>query len=149
MTNRILLGLVTPGGAPPWAQPAHIPEMEMPWVPLLVSVCLGLQVRCLCLSVWDCAQGTLLFVGLLLLLWVPLLMFSQGNPTYQTPLVVSFSINASIATPHAPAAAGQAGIQTLARFPFYVAGDRRSQVQGPPLKGSPSPAPVVRQDSRN
>ena len=28
-------------------------------------------------------QGTLLFLGLLLLLWVPLLIFSSGNPTYQ------------------------------------------------------------------
>ncbi len=28
-------------------------------------------------------QGTLLFLGLLLLLWVPLLVFSSGNPTYQ------------------------------------------------------------------
>ena len=28
-------------------------------------------------------QGTLLFVGLLILLWVPLLVFSSGNPTYQ------------------------------------------------------------------
>ena len=31
-------------------------------------------------------QGTLLFLGLLLLLWVPLLIFSSGNPTYQVPL---------------------------------------------------------------
>ena len=30
---------------------------------------------------WE--QGTLLFLGLLLLLWVPLLIFSSGNPTYQ------------------------------------------------------------------
>ncbi len=30
-----------------------------------------------------CMQGTLLFLGLLLLLWVPLLIFSSGNPTYQ------------------------------------------------------------------
>ena len=27
-------------------------------------------------------QGTLLFAGLLLLLWVPLIAFSSGNPTY-------------------------------------------------------------------
>ena len=33
-------------------------------------------------------QGTLLFLGLLLLLWVPLLIFSSGNPTYQaSPLL--------------------------------------------------------------
>ncbi len=32
------------------------------------------------------AQGTLLFLGLLLLLWVPLLVFSSGNPTYQVTL---------------------------------------------------------------
>jgi hypothetical protein len=28
-------------------------------------------------------QGTLLFLGLLILLWVPLIAFSSGNPTYQ------------------------------------------------------------------
>ena len=33
-----------------------------------------------------CVQGTLLFLGLLLLLWVPLLIFSSGNPTYQVAL---------------------------------------------------------------
>lgn len=36
-----------------------------------------------CLSNWVSVQGTLLFLGLLLLLWVPLLVFSSGNPTYQ------------------------------------------------------------------
>ena len=33
-------------------------------------------------------QGTLLFLGLLLLLWVPLLVFSSGNPTYQVSKVL-------------------------------------------------------------
>lgn len=41
-------------------------------------------------------QGTLLFVGLLLLLWVPLLVFSSGNPTYTPPQVLSFHANATL-----------------------------------------------------
>lgn len=42
--------------------------------------------RCLkfcALMIHVLVQGTLLFLGLLLLLWVPLLVFSSGNPTYQ------------------------------------------------------------------
>lgn len=31
-------------------------------------------------------QGTLFFLGLVILLWVPLLIFSSGNPTYQVRL---------------------------------------------------------------
>lgn len=31
-------------------------------------------------------QGTLLFLGLLVLLWVPLIVFSSGNPTYKVGL---------------------------------------------------------------
>jgi hypothetical protein len=34
-------------------------------------------------------QGTLLFFLLLLLLWVPLLVFSSGNPTYQVSLLLN------------------------------------------------------------
>lgn len=50
-------------------------------------------------------QGTLLFLGLLLLLWVPLLIFSSGNPTYQvsplshcrvTPLHISLREHCSM-----------------------------------------------------
>lgn len=41
-------------------------------------------------------QGTLLFAGLLVLLWVPLLVFSTGNPTYQVPDLASFSVNATL-----------------------------------------------------
>ncbi len=33
-------------------------------------------------------QGTLLFVLLLLILWLPLLVFSSGAPTYTTPSLV-------------------------------------------------------------
>ena len=35
------------------------------------------------LEVWFGMQGTLLFLGLLVLLWVPLIVFSSGNPTYR------------------------------------------------------------------
>lgn len=47
-------------------------------------------------------QGTLLFVGLLLLLWVPLLVFSSGNPTYQIPMILTFHTNATL-TSYSPA----------------------------------------------
>lgn len=42
-------------------------------------------------------QGTLLFLGLLLLLWVPLLVFSSGNPTYQVSKVLPIIFNLQIA----------------------------------------------------
>ncbi len=65
--------------------------------------------------------------GLLLLLWVPLLVFSSGNPTYQVPSVTAFSVNASLT------AAGAAGGASAARgsgsglhFPLFAAGDRRT-----------------------
>lgn len=35
-------------------------------------------------------QGTLLFLGLLVLLWVPLIVFSSGNPTYKVILEAKF-----------------------------------------------------------
>jgi hypothetical protein len=38
---------------------------------------------CVADEFWCTFQGTLLFFLLLLLLWVPLLVFSSGNPTYQ------------------------------------------------------------------
>lgn len=46
--------------------------------------------RCLLL------QGTLLFCLLLLAIWAPLLLFSSGAPTYQTPGIASAHVNASI-----------------------------------------------------
>lgn len=65
-------------------------------------------------------QGTLLFLGLLLLLWVPLLVFSSGNPTYQVPEVTWFGVNASIVAP-----ASYSGVSRS--FPLFSAGDRRCQ----------------------
>jgi hypothetical protein len=40
-------------------------------------------------------QGTLLFCLLLLAIWAPLLLFSSGAPTYQTPGIVEVRANAS------------------------------------------------------
>ena len=40
-------------------------------------------------------QGTLLFCFLLLAIWAPLLLFSSGAPTYQTPGIVGARVNAS------------------------------------------------------
>lgn len=65
------------------------------------------------------SSGTLLFVGLLLLLWVPLLVFSTGNPTYQVPTVASFSVNVTLD-------ALSAGGAARSQFPLYSAGDRRA-----------------------
>lgn len=59
-------------------------------------------------------QGTLLFSALLILIWVPLLVFSTGNPTYQPPAVTAFSINATL---HLNATDG------LIKSPLYTASD--------------------------
>ena len=40
------------------------------------------------------AQGAALAAGLMLLIWVPLLAFSAGNPTYQVPGVAAFGVTA-------------------------------------------------------
>ena len=89
-------------------------------------------------------QGTLLFVGLLLLLWVPLLAFSSGAPTYTIPAVASFSANASFAATNsgggslwqpgqplqaAPAAATASGATAVAEFPVFSTGNRRALQQ--------------------
>eukprot|EP00887_Chlorella_sp_A99_P004668 scaffold4.g4668.t1 len=69
--------------------------------------------------------GALLFVGLLLLLWAPLLVFSSGNPTYTVARVVGFSANATLAgVGTASGGGGAAGGQA---FLLYSAGDRRQQ----------------------
>lgn len=68
-------------------------------------------------------QGTLLFLGLLLLLWVPLIAFSSGNPTYQVPNIVSFGMNATLSIQDSEASA--TSLQTLS-FPIYDAGHYRS-----------------------
>lgn len=59
-------------------------------------------------------QGTLLFSALLILIWVPLLVFSTGNPTYQPPAVTTFSVNATL---HLNTTGG------VIRTPVYTAGD--------------------------
>lgn len=41
-------------------------------------------------------QGFLMVVLLLLVLWLPLLVFSSGAPTYQTPTVVNAAVNISL-----------------------------------------------------
>lgn len=67
-------------------------------------------------------QGTLLFVGLLLLLWVPLLVFSSGNPTYQVPAVVQFSVNATLLGRPRPGATAAGSARS---FPLFAVGQRR------------------------
>eukprot|EP00884_Botryococcus_braunii_P000422 jgi/Botrbrau1/10380/Bobra.146_2s0018.1 len=67
-------------------------------------------------------QGALLFLALLVLLWVPLIVFSSGNPTYQVPEVVGFHVNVSVGTDR-PAASG--GFAETLSFPLFTAGERR------------------------
>jgi len=62
-------------------------------------------------------QGLLLFAGLLLLLWVPLLLFSSAAPTFVIPKVQSHGVNATLHAAWGSAAA--------ADFPLYAAGGRR------------------------
>lgn len=50
---------------------------------------------CVLLCVRLPSQGTLLFCLLLLAIWAPLLLFSSGAPTYQTPGIVGARVNAS------------------------------------------------------
>lgn len=40
--------------------------------------------------------GFSLFAGILALLWTPLLAFSSSNPTFRTPRIVDFAVNASL-----------------------------------------------------
>lgn len=65
-------------------------------------------------------QGMLIFTGLLLLLWVPLLLFSSAAPTYIVPAVQSHGVNATLR-----AASGG----TCADFPLFAGGGRRQQQQ--------------------
>lgn len=64
-----------------------------------------------------------MFAGLLILLWVPLLAFSSGNPTYQVPNVVSFETNATLGVTHGNATDK---LETLS-FAVFRAGQRRSR----------------------
>lgn len=62
-------------------------------------------------------QGLLLFAGLLLLLWVPLLLFSSAAPTFVIPKIQSHGVNATLHATWGSAAA--------ADFPLCAAGGRR------------------------
>jgi hypothetical protein len=44
-------------------------------------------------------QGALTLCGLLLVLWLPPLLFSQGAPTYTIPTITSVSINLTVTSP--------------------------------------------------
>ena len=68
-------------------------------------------------------QGTLLFVGLLVLLWVPLLVFSTGNPTYRVPAVSSFAVNVTLQASSSSSTGATGGGGRIVS-PLYRAGDR-------------------------
>ncbi|KAG1661156.1 hypothetical protein FOA52_002531 [Chlamydomonas sp. UWO 241] len=65
-------------------------------------------------------QGVLLLALLLVVLWLPLLVFSSGAPTYQTPTVVDVSLNVTVAQYSA------SGSETAGDFLLYAAGGTRS-----------------------
>lgn len=67
-------------------------------------------------------QGAVMFVGLLILLWVPLLVFSTGNPTFQTPGIEAFVANATI-TGGTNLLASQRELQST--FPLWKGGGQR------------------------
>lgn len=64
-------------------------------------------------------QGTLLFCLLLLAIWAPLLLFSSGAPTYQTPGIVGARANASF------------GVVTSYGHYQGASGRRRSSIDAP------------------
>ena len=86
-------------------------------------------------------QGTLLFSLLLVLLWVPLLVFSTGNPTYQVPSLATFSVNVTLqATSGSDGGGGGFGRVTV---PLFHAGNRgvwSSWIQAPANASSSSSA---------
>ena len=51
------------------------------------------------------------------------IILRTGNPTYQTPAIVSFRMNATISGSRADAA----GVRHSVSFPLFQGGDRRSQ----------------------
>jgi hypothetical protein len=66
-------------------------------------------------------QGALLFAALLLCIWLPLLLFSSGAPTYQTPSIAAASVNATLGL------VTQDGDYTgVMSFPIFQAGQRRT-----------------------
>ena len=70
-------------------------------------------------------QGGLLFFGLLVLLWVPLIIFSTGNPSYQVPAITSFSVNVTLGSNYTTGH----GFARSTLFPLFSAGERRLQRQ--------------------
>ncbi|MEW5302433.1 MAG: hypothetical protein WDW36_005220 [Sanguina aurantia] len=77
-------------------------------------------------------QGFLMVVLLLLVLWLPLLVFSSGAPTYQTPTVVNAAVNISLVA----SAYGTAGDALVSEFMLYSAGSRRSVQPWADLNGA-------------
>lgn len=75
-------------------------------------------------------QGALLFFGLVLLLWVPLLLFSSAAPTYVVPRVEAHAVNATLR------AAGGAWQGSVAEFSLFSGGRQRQQRQFLPDNGS-------------
>ncbi len=79
-------------------------------------------------------QGTCVFLALILLLWVPLFMFSSGNPTYAVPTLTTVTVNTSVfvETPHQPMMVGT----PHAAFPLYSGG--MQWLQRPAFEGASS-----------
>jgi len=85
-------------------------------------------------------QGALLFLALLTVLWLPLLAFSSGAPTYVTPEVASVRLNVSlISAPVAPGGGdGGDGFRPVLAFWLFGAGERRAERPVGPAEGLPA-----------
>lgn len=68
-------------------------------------------------------QGTLLLALLLLVIWLPLLVFSSGAPTYAAPAITSLGVNVSISSVGG-LAPGDGGVQGVVELPLMRAGHR-------------------------
>lgn len=66
-------------------------------------------------------QGALLFSALLLCIWLPLLLFSSGAPTFQTPAVAAAEVNASFV-----AASARGDYSGMMSFPVFSSAFRRT-----------------------
>ena len=64
-------------------------------------------------------QGALLFTGLLILLWAPLIAFSSGNGLYSVPNIISYRVNASLVVDDDHG--------SVLEYPIFSSGSRRSQ----------------------
>lgn len=85
-------------------------------------------------------QGTCVFIGLILLLWVPLFMFSSGNPTFAVPALTTVTVNASMVF-DAPQGALPLG-QPHAAFSLFTAGPQ--WLQRPAFDAATLPASLNR-----